>query len=171
MADTDKLVKVGQLDTIVDEIVDKFGETNGRLQQVNTDLKNDIKAVVDGVKYEHHETVTANTSHYYYFASPIPEGSVITIANNSNTTAFTVNSVAADGTIIETLDSSGLQPNKTKTYTLTQKSYGLRCYVSSTDWDFALTYGEKLADEIKAITMNVSEAEELLNIAKGEVNE
>lgn len=33
MADTDKLVKVGQLDTIVDEIVDKFGETNGRLQQ------------------------------------------------------------------------------------------------------------------------------------------
>lgn len=31
MADTDKLVKVGQLDTIVDEIVDKFGETNGRL--------------------------------------------------------------------------------------------------------------------------------------------
>ena len=33
MADTDKLVKVGQLDTIVDEIVDKFGETNGRLTQ------------------------------------------------------------------------------------------------------------------------------------------
>lgn len=33
MADTDKLVKVGQLDTIVDEIVDKFGETNGRLAQ------------------------------------------------------------------------------------------------------------------------------------------
>lgn len=33
MADTDKLVKVGQLDTIVDEIVDKFGETNGRLRQ------------------------------------------------------------------------------------------------------------------------------------------
>ena len=33
MADTDKLVKVGQLDTIVDEIVDKFGETNGRLHQ------------------------------------------------------------------------------------------------------------------------------------------
>lgn len=31
MAATDKLVKVGQLDTIVDEIVDKFGETNGRL--------------------------------------------------------------------------------------------------------------------------------------------
>ena len=33
MADTDKLVKVGQLDTIVDEIVDKFGETNDRLDE------------------------------------------------------------------------------------------------------------------------------------------
>jgi len=33
MADTDKLVKVGQLDTVVDEIVDKFGETNGRLDE------------------------------------------------------------------------------------------------------------------------------------------
>lgn len=40
MADTDKLVKVGQLDTIVDEIVDKFGETNGRLVQEKTDLIN-----------------------------------------------------------------------------------------------------------------------------------
>lgn len=38
MADTDKLVKVGQLDTIVDEIVDKFGETNGRLVQLDTGL-------------------------------------------------------------------------------------------------------------------------------------
>jgi hypothetical protein len=33
MADKDKLVKVGQLDTVVDEIVNKFGETNGRLTQ------------------------------------------------------------------------------------------------------------------------------------------
>lgn len=38
MADTDKLVKVGQLDTIVDEIVDKFGETNGRLRKQNSAL-------------------------------------------------------------------------------------------------------------------------------------
>lgn len=38
MADTDKLVKVGQLDTIVDEIVDKFGETNGRLGDLKEDL-------------------------------------------------------------------------------------------------------------------------------------
>jgi hypothetical protein len=35
MADTDKLVKVGQLDTIVDEIVDKFGETNGRFNSAS----------------------------------------------------------------------------------------------------------------------------------------
>lgn len=38
MADTDKLVKVGQLDTIVDEIVDKFGETNGRLDEQGEDI-------------------------------------------------------------------------------------------------------------------------------------
>lgn len=38
MADTDKLVKVGQLDTIVDEIVDKFGETNERLGVIKKDL-------------------------------------------------------------------------------------------------------------------------------------
>lgn len=41
MADTDKLVKVGQLDTIVDEIVDKFGETNGRLDE-QTEAVNDL---------------------------------------------------------------------------------------------------------------------------------
>jgi hypothetical protein len=41
MADTDKLVKVGQLDTIVDEIVDKFGETNGRLTQLSFSLSTD----------------------------------------------------------------------------------------------------------------------------------
>lgn len=40
MADTDKLVKVGQLDTIVDEIVDKFGETNGRLAPVEECFSN-----------------------------------------------------------------------------------------------------------------------------------
>lgn len=40
MADTDKLVKVGQLDTIVDEIVDKFGETNGRLHDLVTPSTN-----------------------------------------------------------------------------------------------------------------------------------
>jgi hypothetical protein len=35
MADKDKLVKVGQLDTVVDEIVNKFGETNGRLRTLD----------------------------------------------------------------------------------------------------------------------------------------
>ena len=49
MADTDKLVKVGQLDTIVDEIVDKFGETNGRLVQQQTDVQNAIGDTVTEV--------------------------------------------------------------------------------------------------------------------------
>jgi hypothetical protein len=40
MADTDKLVKVGQLDTIVDEIIDKFGETNGRLTEYAEGIDN-----------------------------------------------------------------------------------------------------------------------------------
>ena len=40
MADTDKLVKVGPLDTIVDEIVDKFGETNGRLDEQGVKIDN-----------------------------------------------------------------------------------------------------------------------------------
>lgn len=50
MADTDKLVKVGQLDTIVDEIVDKFGETNGRLGDLNlleTETKTDLVSAIN----------------------------------------------------------------------------------------------------------------------------
>jgi hypothetical protein len=42
MADTDKLVKVGQLDTVVDEIVNKFGETNGRLNDLNSGLSQNV---------------------------------------------------------------------------------------------------------------------------------
>lgn len=51
MADTDKLVKVGQLDTIVDEIVDKFGETNGRLSTLTNVVGRNLVGKEPKTKY------------------------------------------------------------------------------------------------------------------------
>jgi lysophospholipase L1-like esterase len=59
MADTDKLVKVGQLDTIVDEIVDKFGETNGRLAQLPA-LDGGALGIVDNSTFTIGKTFDSN---------------------------------------------------------------------------------------------------------------
>jgi lysophospholipase L1-like esterase len=52
MADTDKLVKVGQLDTVVDEIVNKFGETNGRLDDVKEVFSTITNSATDSSLWE-----------------------------------------------------------------------------------------------------------------------
>lgn len=64
MADTDKLVKVGQLDTIVDEIVDKFGETNGRLGDLESASDTAINILLTKSAFTYQSTAdkTLNTS-------------------------------------------------------------------------------------------------------------
>lgn len=41
MADTDKLVKVGQLDSVADAVIEVISDTNGRLTQLSFDLGTD----------------------------------------------------------------------------------------------------------------------------------
>ena len=101
MADTDKLVKVGQLDTIVDEIVDKFGETNGRLREqqtalsaveekvpvvdavaenytvVNPDNWHDTATDTDGYALKADGTTDENASRFYTDYIPVVPGDVV----------------------------------------------------------------------------------------------
>lgn len=114
MADTDKLVKVGQLDTIVDEIVDKFGETNGRLHQLNALTKISIEEVSGyinvggsiGVADSYKQEVYTNK----ILVNP---GDVIRLSLNYPT-AYTIwaayATYASDGTFIERVMLNASEP-------------------------------------------------------------
>lgn len=95
MADTDKLVKVGQLDTIVDEIVDKFGETNERLDNVKEEIDNTGLTVTSIKPTLSQGGITLSSGALVYSESTTscvtPDGSVI---------------ITEPGTIIKLLDKS-----------------------------------------------------------------
>lgn len=49
MADTDKLVKVGQLDAVADAVIDVISDTNERLNDLNSGFSKLGLSVEDGV--------------------------------------------------------------------------------------------------------------------------
>lgn len=91
MADTDKLVKVGQLDTIVDEIVDKFGETNGRLGELRNNLMYNDNALKMTEGISAYGTITGRLTN---------SGTVDTSLTTTKTTGF-IPVTAGDGYIID----------------------------------------------------------------------
>lgn len=107
-----------------------------------------ITALSDTVSYSHAETVLVG-NHLYMFDTPIPSGSSVTITNNSETTAFSVNFIAEDGTL-ESI-SSGIAPGGSITAVTDFDVYAMRCYCNSTDWDFTVAYGDELLSRVTAL--------------------
>jgi len=106
---------------------------------------NDLKSAFDdvtgrifdyvGIQYTHEETVTSDTTHYFDFLPIIKSGTTFTIKNIGTAGQWTLLLKKADGTYS---NEGSVVAGYEKEITAEFDVYGIRSYVSGTQWKFTV---------------------------------